>query len=215
MISEILRSIENRFPLTEISAGEYSRMKVNGMNFSIRRYTAQGLGNVSVMEAKGFFGLMRMDTVMVTPFEKDAPLLSYDRIYAMGNDTLILELYDTCVKAGDLSVLSEIKDSSSVLPQRDPGTHWYDGIKLSQSISLKGKKAHGPAFDALTEKYIASYAEMAMRTEDCDPCAKRERSSVYVEGVLENGGPSTDVFKKSLGEEKTAALFREVLFGTK
>ena len=36
-----------------------------------------------------------------------------------------------------------------------------------------------------------------------------------VNGLLEKGGPSTDVFKKELGEEKTAQLFREVLFGTK
>jgi len=27
------------------------------------------------------------------------------------------------------------------------------------------------------------------------------------------GGPSTDVFKKSLGEEKTEKLFKNVLFG--
>jgi hypothetical protein len=35
-----------------------------------------------------------------------------------------------------------------------------------------------------------------------------------VEGLLTNGGPSTDVFKKSLGLDKTAVLFRNILFGT-
>lgn len=37
---------------------------------------------------------------------------------------------------------------------------------------------------------------------------------VYVEGLLKNGGPSTDVFKKGIGEEKTAELFRKILFAT-
>jgi hypothetical protein len=32
--------------------------------------------------------------------------------------------------------------------------------------------------------------------------------------LLANGGPSTDVFKKGIGDEKTAALFRKTLFGT-
>ena len=32
-------------------------------------------------------------------------------------------------------------------------------------------------------------------------------------GLLKNGGPSTDVFKKELGEEKTEQLFRKFLFG--
>ena len=44
---------------------------------------------------------------------------------------------------------------------------------------------------------------------------KNELSAHYVNGLLENGGPSTDVFKKSLGEDKTARLFKNVLFGTK
>ena len=36
----------------------------------------------------------------------------------------------------------------------------------------------------------------------------------YVEGLLRDGGPCTDVFKKSIGEEKTAEVFRKYLFGT-
>lgn len=39
-----------------------------------------------------------------------------------------------------------------------------------------------------------------------------EKASVYVEGLLTHGGPSTDVFKKGIGNEKTAQLFRKYLF---
>jgi hypothetical protein len=46
-----------------------------------------------------------------------------------------------------------------------------------------------------------------------DVAKKKELSKKYVEGLLREGGPSTGVFKKALGEEKTAKLFREVLFG--
>ena len=45
--------------------------------------------------------------------------------------------------------------------------------------------------------------------------AKQEKARVYVNGLLEKGGPSTDVFKKSIGEAKTRELFERILFGTK
>ena len=54
----------------------------------------------------------------------------------------------------------------------------------------------------------------AAAAADSEASPKREKASVYVEGLLKNGGPSTDVFKKGLGEEKTAELFRKVLFAT-
>ena len=60
-----------------------------------------------------------------------------------------------------------------------------------------------------TEAYLALPAKPVT-----DEAAKREKTNAYVEGLLKNGGPSTDVFKKALGEEKTAELFRSVLFGT-
>ena len=43
---------------------------------------------------------------------------------------------------------------------------------------------------------------------------KKEKTVFYVEGLLSSGGPCTNVFKKNLGEEKTAEVFRKYLFGT-
>ena len=75
------------------------------MQFRVRRFYADGLGTVSAMVAAGFFGLMKMDTLIITATEKDMPLFSYDRVYAMGNDTLIFELYNTLLGDTDLSAL--------------------------------------------------------------------------------------------------------------
>jgi len=182
------------------------------MQFTVKAYEVKGLGHVSVMQAKGFFGLMKMDTLMIVPKETDLPLYSYDRIYAMGNDTLIVELYDTLLEKTDLSALDQVNADYSHLPERDPGQHWYDGIKLPQSISKKGKKQHTTELDQMAASHLKAYLET-----DCAPVAdadeKTKRSAAYVNGLLENGGPSTDVFKKALGPDKTARLFRRVLFG--
>ena len=82
-----------------------------------------------------------------------------------------------------------------------------------ESISKKGKKAQTPKFDDLTMEYLKSYLSTPTNTVT-DKSEKQKKSAYYVEGLLKNGGPSTDVFKKSLGVEKTTKLFRKILFGT-
>lgn len=188
-------------------------MKVSGMKFRIRAYTAPGLGHVSEMTATGFFGLMKMDTLIITPTRVDMPLFSYDRILALGNDTMIFELYDTLLGETDLSALDEAKAACGALPDHDLGSHWYDAIKLPQSLSKKGKK-QTPAFDKAAGGYLEAYLQAAAGAAPCEEKGKREKAGVYVEGLLEHGGPSTDVFKRSLGPEKTAELFRGTLFAT-
>ena len=156
---------------------------------------------------------MKMDTLMITPTDVDLPLYSYDRIYAMGNDTLIVELYDTLVNPLDLSALDDVKSKYTHLAERDPGTHWYDDIKFKESISKKGKKAQTNDFDALALEHFNAYLTLPA-TEVSDKVKKQELSARYVDGLLSQGGPSTDVFKKQLGIEKTKQLFEKVLFGT-
>ncbi len=215
MTQQMLKRIDARFPLKELSCGEFAQQKVSGMKFTIRRFTAEGLGSVSEMRAVGFFGLMKMDTLIITPTEKDMPLYSYDRVLAMGNDTLIFELYDTLLGETELSGLEKVKETYQELPDHDLGKHWYDDIKLAVSLSKKGKKVHTAVFDKCTLEYLDAYLKAAKVAAPCDAAQKREKASVYVEGLLKNGGPSTDVFKKGIGEEKTGELFRKVLFATK
>jgi len=107
-----------------------------------------------------------------------------------------------------------VKKQAAYLPDHDLGKHWYDSIKLSQSLSKKGKKAHTPGFDTTAIHYLTKYLETTQTAAACQAVPKREKASVYVEGLLKNGGPSTDVFKKGIGAEKTAELFRRILFAT-
>ena len=213
MTEKLLSLISKRHPLTEIDCGEFAKMKVSGMIFNISAYKAEGLGHVSVMTASGMLGLMKMDTLIINPTELDLPLYSYDRIFAMGNDTLIVELYDTLLGDFSEAKLLERKDGFSYLPERDPGEHWYDSIKLGCSISKKGKKKHTADLNRLTEEHFLAYLGKGAATVS-DREAKQKKASVYVEGLLTKGGPSTDVFKGAIGEALTRQLFTEILFGT-
>lgn len=215
LTSQLLLEIGKVFPLHIQDPNEVIRLKVSGMTFEIQTFHVAGLGHVSSMIAKGFFGLMKMDTLIIVPTEVDMPLYSYDRVNAMGNDTLIFEIYDTLLSKTDLSGLEDVKNNCKALPDHDLGAHWYDSIKLPVSLSKKGKKQHTAAFDTCAMDYTKAYLAAVHSAAACDADRKREKASVYVEGLLEHGGPSTDVFKKGIGEEKTADLFRRVLFATK
>jgi hypothetical protein len=214
MIQNMLRAITANYHLNGITLGEFSKMKVNGMNFEIWAFHADGLGHVSAMTASGFFGLMKMDTLIINPTEKDMPLFSYDRVHALGNDTLIYELYNTLLERADLGKIVAVKEKYTSLPDHDLGSHWYDSLKLDVSFAKKGKKGQTASFDRCAMEYLQSFLEAAADAPYCDPSEKNAKASVYVEGLLTNGGPSTDIFKKGIGEEKTALLFRNILFGT-
>lgn len=212
MTNQLLEMIQTKYPLTELETGDMKTLKANGMTFSIQAYHAQGLGHVSVMRAKGFFGLMKMDTLIINPYDIDFPLYSYDRIFAAGNDTLIVELYDTLIGDYSEEYMESIKEGYADLAERDPGEHWYDNIKLTSSISKKGKKAQSPRFDELTLKHFKAYLSNGAKVLEKE--RKQEKAAYYVNGLLENGGPSTDVFKKALGKEATTKLSKNILFGT-
>jgi hypothetical protein len=212
MLDKLLKKIKEKYILEEVDVNEFSSFKAKGMKFSVQAYHAKGLGHISVMKAVGFFGLMKMDTLIIVPNEKDLPLYSYDRIFAMGNDTLIVELYDTIVNKFSVSALDFVKNKYNHISERDPGEHWYDYMKLSQSISKKGKKKVSKELDLLALEHFDAYLDMET-LELTDFRKKNELSSKYVKGLLEHGGPSTNVFIKMFGQEKTKNLYRDILFG--
>ena len=76
MTEKLLALLKKTYPLHKCDAGEFAALKANGMRFTVETYEAVGLGHVSVMRAKGFFGLMKMDTLIVNPTERDLPLYS-------------------------------------------------------------------------------------------------------------------------------------------
>ncbi len=211
-VEKLLDVIRTKYPLEKLDAGEFSTMKVSGMTFTVNHYRAEGLGHVSTMEAKGFFGLMKMDTLVIVPFEKDMPLYSYDRVLAAGNDTLFVEFFDTTVHPYDASVFNEVAKRYSSVPDRDPGKHWYDDIRLSESIIKKAKKE--ALLDIAPEDYLRTYINS--KAEDTSDIEEKKRlTDSYVSGLIENGGPSTDVFVKKFGKEKTKEFFETVFFGNR
>lgn len=214
MENNLLKLIHGVYPLTEQTA-EPVCFQASGMEFATRSFTASGLGNVSLMEAGGMGGKMKMRTIIVNPFSVDAPLLSCDRISAMGQEMLYLELFDTTLLPGfGNAELERLAKEAKDIPDQDPGRHWYDDMRVGTAIIKKGGPAELARMEQLQADYLAAYLTACTAAPACDPTAKREKAKAYSEGLLVHGGPATDPVKAALGTEATAEFFRKTLFGT-
>ncbi len=216
MVNQALAKLMNAYPLTERDPGEFSKIKYGPMRFTIRWFTGEGLGNVSSMEVKGLMGLFTMEMLVINPIERDLPLLSFDYMTVFTKKTLLVELYDTFIGTGcDLNALMSIKQKLCHLPDHDLGKHWYDDMKLSPSFAKRAGKKHQSDFENAFLTFVDEYLECFKTAELCpDRDKKRAKSAEYVNGLLKNGGPSTNIFLKMLGPDRTRTLFTKIIFGT-
>lgn len=202
--------INKKYPLSPVSFPQWEKLKINGMHFDIRAYKAEGLGHVSLMKAEGFFSLMKMESLIVVPYALDMPIYSSDKIDLMKETTLIIELYDTMLSSYDSASLSSIKEKYSFLKKKEMKEAWYDSIKLKESLAVKDKARK--EIESLSEEYLEAFISSKAEAAT-DEKEKKKKIDDYVSSLLSNGGVSTDIFKKKLGEEKTGELFSKVLFG--
>jgi hypothetical protein len=181
-----------------------------GMTFEARACAAPGLGHVGVMTARG---PMQMETLVINPFELDAPILSCDRIHAMGQETVMAEMYDSLL--GDSfrvdNIVRALGESAAILEKEKES--WYAPLIVQPWLHLKGTTGDAVRCDDIAEDYVEAYLAAAQAAGPCDPDQKRRKAAAYSKGLLEHGGPATDPVKTAMGEEFTAALFRETLFG--
>ena len=206
MIDRLMALLGLSYPLTESEEARRS-FEAAGMAFEARGYAARGFGHVGVMTARG---PMRLETLVLNPFEVDAPILSCDRIHAMGREILMAEMYDSL-----LGNSFRTDDMLRAFPEQAGGkqAYWYAPLIVAPGLDLKGSDADAARFDDIATQFASAYLEAARAASPCEPGEKRCKAAVYSEGLLEHGGPATDPVKAAMGEAFTAALFRQTLFG--
>lgn len=182
-----------------------------GMKFQLQSYDWDGCACVSYLSMRAFLGLMKMETLICTPYTKDLPIYSYDRIIAFGKKSLLLEVYDTQVEPVDLSSMDTVKESYKDLKDKQPKPAWYDSLRLSPSTFKEGKEERlAQLATAMTTAYIDLFAI----AREVDRAVKTERNRTYVEGLISNGGPAINAVRGMIGDEAAETLFRRFLFGT-
>jgi hypothetical protein len=91
----ILKQLSQHYTLHWIDIGDDARLSKSGFVFDISVYEIEDIGHLCMMNMKAMFGLMRMETVILSVTQKDVPLLNIDWVKVPGKQTLIGELYNT------------------------------------------------------------------------------------------------------------------------
>lgn len=219
-VDSVLETLKENYNVKALDVGEYENMTVYGlMKFDVEQYHIEELGNLSVMRMN--MGLMQMATVVITPKDKNMPLLSADYMYILSDRKCYLEFYDV-VKEKDeaynelLDKLSEVQEEYANLKNIEVSPAWYADL-LTVTSYKGGSFGEDLALETLLVDGLQVYVDHAKelpRLSDEDRKEKLAITLEYTDGLIEKGGISTDVFKKELGEAETKKFFGEVFFGT-
>jgi hypothetical protein len=212
----VLETLKQHYEVIEKDIGSDAKLDKGLMHFTVRSFDIAGIGTLCLLNMRGMLGLMKMETVVISSFTKDVPLLNIDTVSAMGNTTRIAELYDTRIKEKNPRLekaCQAIKDADSDLPDYSSGPHWYDDFRMACTYGKKTKGNDDLRTKTSCMKYFDAYMKELELAEDCDPDAKRKANRVLPDGLLEHGGPAVDQVRKMFGEELASRLILSHMYG--
>ena len=175
-LGETVRSLlEQGYTLRPCELGADAHLSKSGMAFDTQAWEIPGLGHLCLMRMNAFFGLMKMETVVVTPGNRDLPLINLDWVGVLGKETQIAELYDTQLApypAGALAEFDAVKQQGADLEELASEPHWYDAILYPCSFHKAGKGL-SERFSSLAEGCLRVYAAQLRRKLEADPAHPR------------------------------------------
>lgn len=219
-VEAVLEELRKDHTVTAVDPGEYKEMTIYGiMKFHVEQYDIENVGNLSVMRVN--MGVMQMATVVITPQDKNLPLLSADYMYILNNRKSYLEFYDVVAEKDDqymqlLTDLGNVQKNFDHLNDIETTPAWYADLLTVTSYKGGDSKADAELERMLVDSlrvYLDHGKSFPLLSEE----ARAEKIGItveYTDGLIEKGGISTDVFKKELGNEETKKFFDQVFFGT-
>lgn len=196
-----------------------AKLCIAGKIYNSRRFDIKGVGNLLTMTCKGTKN-NNLSSFVITPYLKNLPLFSSDFVYSGENRYFLLEIYDLSIAHDEMfnSGIETFKNFESVLKEfNDMPTRscWYDGIRpvcYSKSFWIDQDDLSIQCFLNFLEKFVDMERETPILSGN-DLIDKWKKNKDYADGLIDKGGVSTDIFKKSLGAVNTRRFFHEIFFG--
>ncbi len=207
----MLEKLEKEYRLEKRDLGDYAKISRFVVKFANEAWRVEGIGNLFAMDMGAMFGLMKMETLVLCPEEKDLSFLSCDAIHASGNDTVIMEMDSSALHEEDLSVFEPLKEKYAYLEDYQAEPRWYDSFHLSSTICKKGKKQTAD-LEAFGREYIDTYLQALKDAPSCDAEAKRQATAEYAQRLIREGGVAVDGMTKMIGANRTEKLVAEYMF---
>ena len=219
-VDAVLNELNAQHTVTAVDPGQYKEMTISGiMKFQVEQYDIEDVGNLSVMRVN--MGVMQMATVVITPQDKNLPLLSADYMYILGTRKAYLEFYDVVAEKDEqyLALLDALEASQAnydYLEDISASEAWYEHLLTVTTYKTGSSKVDADLENMLVDSlkvYLTQGKEFPALTEE-ERSEKLAITQAYTDGLIEKGGISTDVFKSSLGDEETKKFFDQTFFGT-
>lgn len=219
-VDAVLEELQKEHTVTPVDTGDYEEMTIYGiMKFHVEHYDIEDVGNLSVMRVN--MGVMQMATVVITPQDKNLPLLSADFMYILGNRKAYLEFYDVVAEKDQqylelLSALKDVQKNYDHLENIETTPAWYQHL-LTVTSYKGGDKTCDADLQQMLVDSVHTYLTYGKEFPTLTQAQREEKLAItveYTDGLIEKGGISTDVFKKELGDEETKKFFDQVFFGT-
>ncbi len=219
-VESVLTELTHNFTVTPLDPGEYEEMTISGiMKFRVEQYDIEGVGNLSIMRVN--MGVMQMATVVITPQDRNLPLLSADYMYILSNRKAYLEFYDVVAQKDDaylelLGALEQAQIGYDHLENIETTPAWYAHL-LTVTSYKGGNKDADPDLENMLLDSLRVYMDYGKTLPLLTQEQREEKLAItveYTDGLIEKGGISTDVFKNALGNEETKRFFDLVFFGT-
>ena len=210
-----LAILGEHFALEKKEIGADARLAKNGMVFETEVYSLGYAGQLCILRMKAMLGLMKMETVVVTPGNRDLPLINLDWVGVLGKETQIAELYDTQLApypAGALAEFDAVKQQGADLEELASEPHWYDAILYPCSFHKAGKGL-SERFSSLAEGCLRVYAAQLAQAVSCDSAKKAEKNRAFAQRLFDEGGPAVDQVTKLFGRETAERLILRYMYG--
>ena len=205
----VLATLGQAHELRQEDLGADAHLSAKGMAFDTESWEIAGVGHLCVMRMNAFFGLMRMETVVIAPTAVDVPLFNLDRVKAFGTETQIAELYNTqlvpwpdeCHDAFEFAraQYADVPDA----PAGDP--RWYDEVLYPCSFHKKGRGLT-ERMSRAAQDYLTVYTELLAAAQSCDQAKKSAKVRAFAQRLFEEGGPAVDQVTKLFGEQTARRL---------
>ena len=129
---------------------------------------------------------MTMETVVISPVERDLPLFNIDRVSAFGKDTLLIEIYDTQIEPLDADIqatFSDLLERDSAVSDVENKPHWYDEIRYPFSYGKAGKGL-SQQFERAQKDYLGTFIKALKNAPTNDGPAVNTMRSLFGEETM-------------------------------
>ena len=223
---KVLDILSQYYTVTPLDAGEFAAISmaaplapgmIINMDFEVQQYEVEGYGNLSIMKTDG---VQQMSTIVLTPFNKDLPLISTD--YMFNGESMIsyIEFYGLGIDGDEnmpvFDSLRTLRGKYAQYTDTAPSPGWFDEVRTMGLFKVTGYQdvdaMNQMLYDSITMTMDASMNAPVLNAEQY--AAKYTLVQNYVDNLIANPGVSTAIFNMCLGADTTRTFFNDVFFGT-